>query len=61
MRAKGKLLGNVDGCIIFAANISFTALPTIGHLAKGFCFVCSQLNRWMVLSVNTHLNCIGLS
>ena len=43
----GKSQGDLEGCIIFAADISFTAMSTIGHIAKGVLYGFSFIGGWL--------------
>ena len=47
----GKLKGDLGGCIMFAANISFTALSTIGCLAKGVLYGLSLIGGRLLVSI----------
>ena len=47
----GKFLDDLDECIIFAANISFTAFPTIGCLAKGVLYGLNPIGGWVPVSI----------
>ena len=46
----GKLQGDLDGCTIFAAHISFTVLSTIRHLAKGALYGLNLIGGWLPVS-----------
>ena len=47
----GKLQGALEGCIMFAANISFTALSTVGCLAKGILYGHNLIGGWLPVSI----------
>ena len=47
----GKLQGDLDGHITFAANISFTALATIWCLAKGVLYGLNLIGGWLPVSI----------
>ena len=47
----GKLQGDMDGQIIFTANISFTALSTIACLAKGVLHSLNLMHGWLIVLI----------
>ena len=56
MTSTGKLQGDLHGCIIFAANMSFTVLCIIEHLEKGVLYGFNLIGGWLPVSIlNTTL------
>ena len=51
MTIVGKIQGDLDGCIILAANMSFTALSTIGCSAKGVLYGLNLIDGWLPVSI----------
>ena len=43
----GKLQGDLGGCLMFAANISFTALSTIGLFTKRVLYGLNLIGEWL--------------
>ena len=50
-RTIGKLQGDLDGCMIFAANMSFTTMSKIGCLAKGVLYGLNSRDECLPVSI----------
>ena len=56
----GKLQGYLDGYIILAADVSYTALSTIGCLAKGVLYHLNLIGGWLPVSILILSQCLFL-